>query len=134
MKHIVLRLEYATYLCSQRTTAAKVTPQTAFISDQQRQIRPISLMSAVNAHAAYFRCRIKFRSILLVQSERRNAFKEWVKRYLSDYKAFQLVRKSSDLLLQRSVASKWESCGGKPNLRETRLFIEIAGCFEKVTF
>lgn len=69
-----------------------------------------------------------------MQSERKNTFKEKVKRYLTDYKAFQLVRKSSNLRLQRSVASKWESCGGKPNLIETRLFIEIAGCFEKVTF
>ncbi|KAF1638766.1 SH2 domain-containing protein 4B, partial [Eudyptes filholi] len=57
--------------------------------------------------------------------------KERVKGYLYDYKAFQRVRKESQLLLQRSVASEQENYVGRPNLRETRLFMEIADSFEK---
>lgn len=67
------------------------------------------------------------------ERKRKGVFsKERVKGYLYDYKAFQRVRKESQLLLQRSVASEQENYVGRPNLRETRLFMEIADSFEKV--
>jgi len=91
-------------------------------------------MSVVAAHAACFKCRISFRNLFLAQSEKRKGMfsNERVKAYLYDYKAFQRVRRESQLRLRRSVASKQENCGGKSGLREVRLFMEIAGSFEKV--
>lgn len=69
-----------------------------------------------------------------MQGEKRKGrlSKDWVRGYLCDYKAFQLVRKESQLLSQRSVASKGVNDGRKPNLRESRELMEITDFFYRI--